>query len=38
MNSDLEYELLKRLMSVFTQRLEAPRLQLPDVYSINVEN
>ena len=37
-NSDLGYELLKRLMSVFTQRLEATRLQLLDVYSINVEN
>jgi len=37
-NSDLGYELLKRLMSVFTQRLEATRLQLLDVYNINVEN
>jgi len=37
-NSDLGYELLKRLMNVFTQRLEAARLQLLDVYNINVEN
>lgn len=34
-NSDLGYELLKRLMSVFTQRLEATRLQLLDIYNIN---
>ncbi|MDD5006191.1 MAG: cyclic nucleotide-binding domain-containing protein [Candidatus Omnitrophica bacterium] len=31
-NSDLGYELLKRLMSVFTERLEATRLQLIDIY------
>ena len=37
-NSDLGYELLKRLISVFTQRLEATRLQLLDVYNINTEN
>jgi len=37
-NSDLGYELLKRLMGVFTQRLEATRLQLLDIYNINVEN
>jgi CRP/FNR family cyclic AMP-dependent transcriptional regulator len=34
-NSDLGYELLKRLATVFTQRLEATRLQLLDVYNIN---
>jgi len=37
-NSDLGYELLKRLVNIFTQRLEATRLQLLDVYNINSEN
>ncbi|MCX5692175.1 MAG: cyclic nucleotide-binding domain-containing protein [Candidatus Omnitrophica bacterium] len=37
-NSDLGYELLKRLISVFTQRLEATRLQLVDIYNIDIEN
>ncbi len=36
-NSDLGYELLKRLVSVFVQRLEAARLQLIDIYNINNE-
>ncbi len=36
-NSDLGYELLKRLVSVFTERLEATRLQLLDIYSIKVK-
>lgn len=31
-NSDLGYELLKRLVTVFTDRLEATRLQLLDIY------
>ena len=34
---DLGYELLKRLMGVFTQRLEAARMQLLDVYNIQKE-
>jgi len=33
-NSDLGYELLKRLMVVFTERLEATRFQLLDIYNI----
>ena len=37
-NSDLGYEFLKRLVSVFTERLEATRLQLLDVYTISQEN
>ena len=37
-NSELGYELLKRLIRVFTQRLEATRLQLLDIYNINVDN
>ena len=37
-NSDLGYELLKRLVVIFTERLEATRLQLLDMYNINVEN
>jgi CRP-like cAMP-binding protein len=37
-NADLGYELLKRLMGIFTQRLEATRLQLLDIYNINVED
>lgn len=37
-NSELGYELLKRLMSVFTERLEATRLQLLNIYDINVES
>jgi CRP/FNR family cyclic AMP-dependent transcriptional regulator len=36
-NPDLGYELLKRLMVVFTERLEATRLQLLDLYNIHVE-
>ena len=31
-NPELGYELLKRLMSVFTQRLEATRIQLLNIY------
>jgi len=34
-NSDLGYELLKRLVNIFTERLEAARIQLPDFYNIN---
>ncbi|MDD4980580.1 MAG: cyclic nucleotide-binding domain-containing protein [Candidatus Omnitrophica bacterium] len=34
-NSDLGYELLKRLMNIFTERLEATRIQLLDLYNIN---
>ena len=37
-NSDMGYELLKRLMGVFTERLEAARLQLLDIYNIKAEN
>jgi CRP/FNR family cyclic AMP-dependent transcriptional regulator len=37
-NSELGYELLKRLVSVFTKRLEETRLRLLDIYNINVEN
>jgi len=37
-NSDLGYELLKRIVGVLTERLEATRLQLLDIYNINVEN
>lgn len=33
-NKDLGYELMKRLVNVFTQRLEATRLQLLDMYSM----
>jgi len=33
-NHDLGYELLKRLASVFTQRLELTRKQLLDIYKI----
>jgi len=36
-NPDLGYELLKRLMGVFTARLEATRLQLLDIYNIERE-
>lgn len=36
-NSELGYELLKRLIGVFTQRLEAARLQLLDIYNVNAE-
>ncbi len=36
-NSDLGYELLKRLMGVFTERLEATRIQLLDMYNIDVD-
>lgn len=31
-NKELGYELLKRLVNIFTQRLEATRLQLLDIY------
>ncbi len=31
-NHEMGYELLKRLVSIFTQRLEATRLQLLDIY------
>ena len=34
-NSDLGYQLLKRLVHVLTDRLEATRLQLLDIYNIN---
>lgn len=37
-NSELGYGLLKRLINVFTERLEATRLQLLNIYDINVEN
>ena len=33
-NNELGYALLKRLVSVFTQRLEATRLQLLDIYNV----
>lgn len=36
-NSDLGYELLKRIINVLTERLEATRLQLLDVYNIRRE-
>lgn len=36
-NHDLGYELLKRLASVFTQRLEMARMQLLNMYDINTE-
>ncbi|MDD2657951.1 MAG: cyclic nucleotide-binding domain-containing protein [Candidatus Pacebacteria bacterium] len=36
-NSQMGYELLKRLMTVFTARLEATRLQLLDIYNIHKE-
>lgn len=32
---DLGYELLKRLVNIFTERLEATRIRLLDVYNIN---
>lgn len=32
-NHELGYELLKRLVNVFTQRLEATRIQLLDIYN-----
>lgn len=34
-NHDLGYELLMRLVNILTQRLEATRVQLLDVYNIN---
>lgn len=34
---DLGYELIKRMMIIFTSRLEATRMQLLDMYNINVE-
>ena len=37
-NSDLGYQLLKRLVNVLTERLEATRLQLLNIYNIDVEN
>ncbi len=37
-NPDLGYELLKRLVNVFTARLEATRLQLLDIYNISGGN
>jgi len=37
-NPDLGYELLKRIVSVLTDRLEATRLQLLDIYNIREEN
>ena len=36
-NHDLGYELLKRLAGVFTQRLEVTRMQLLNIYDINVK-
>jgi CRP-like cAMP-binding protein len=36
-NSDMGYELLRRIIGVLTERLEATRLQLLDIYNINVE-
>jgi CRP-like cAMP-binding protein len=36
-NSDLGYELLKRIVTIFTARLEATRLQLLDIYNIRKE-
>lgn len=36
-NHDLGYELIKRLARVFTQRLELTRIQLLDLYNINVK-
>lgn len=36
-NPELGYELLKRLVVVFTARLEATRLQLMDMYNIKCE-
>lgn len=33
-NHELGYELLKRLVNVFTQRLEATRIQLLDIYNV----
>ena len=33
-NSDLGYQLLKRLVNILTDRLEATRLQLLDIYNI----
>jgi len=37
-NSDLGYELFKRLVNVFTERLEATRMRLLDIYNINVDD
>lgn len=36
-NHELGYELLKRLVGIFTARLEATRLQLLDMYNIKCE-
>ena len=36
-NSELGYELMKRLVNVFAERLEATRLQLLNVYSTDAE-
>jgi len=37
-NSSLGYTLLKRIVNVLTERLEATRLQLIDIYDVNVDN
>ncbi len=37
-NSDLGYAVLKRLVGVLTERLEATRLQLLNIYDINMDN
>ncbi|HHT9158913.1 MAG: Crp/Fnr family transcriptional regulator [Planctomycetes bacterium GWF2_39_10] len=37
-NHDLGYELLKRFTHIITQRLEATRLQLLDVYGVHCES
>lgn len=37
-NPDLGYQLLKRLVGVLTERLEATRIQLLDIYNINTGN
>lgn len=37
-NHELGYELLKRLTAVFTQRLEVTRMQLLDMYNINIKD
>ncbi len=36
-HSDLGYEVLKRLVKICTERLEAARLQIVNIYNINVE-
>lgn len=37
-NSEMGYVLLKRLVNILAERLEATRLQLLDIYNINVDN